>query len=155
MDDRDDSGYHQGIETLRTLVQQGLEVCCLLTMPDKHLHEHLHHTTVIFQRCSISYSLPAHCITDICPLKRYTPLPFSHPCIVGLVNVQGTNVVTLDLQALVAQRRSNIGADASLLVVSLDRMVIGFLVDTVLCAETGRWTIQAEYGATGAICDHG
>lgn len=91
-----------------------------------------HTTQVIVRLRETYYSLPAHCVRDIRPLGNYTPLPFTHSCIVGVVSVRGQLLVVLDIRPFLIQVWDVPRPDAMLLHVELEGMELGVLVDRVV-----------------------
>lgn len=95
---------------------------------------------LVFGLGTLYYSIPVNIVRGIQPLEKYIPLPFTHPYILGLVNVHGQNIVALDIRPLLHHETlpfvpSLPPAGASLLVVQLDGTTIGLLCDVVVTAN--------------------
>jgi chemotaxis signal transduction protein len=86
---------------------------------------------LMFRLGDAYYTIPARLVQGICPLLTYTPLPFTEPGIVGVVNINDRLLVVLDVRSLFQQPCTAPQRDARLLLVKLDGLDTGLLADSV------------------------
>jgi chemotaxis signal transduction protein len=119
------------LKTWEFLVQQGLVLTCISP-------EHVRlccRVCTIFRCGSFYYGIPTQLVADIQPTNGYTPLPFTHPPIVGIGRIKGEQpmIVVLNLSTALDQFPLLVfPEDRQILVVALNSLRVGFLVDEVL-----------------------
>jgi len=87
---------------------------------------------LIFRLGDGGYSLPARLVREVQSLTRWTPLPSTPPCVIGLVNVRGRLVVALDLRPLLDIAPAPAQPGACLLIVGTSAMEVGIVADVVV-----------------------
>lgn len=85
-----------------------------------------------FQLGPDRYAVAARMVQAVQPLGRYTPLPGTPACVLGLVNLRGRLLTVLDLRPLLEQVASPPQAGAALLVVQAHGIEVGLLADQVI-----------------------
>jgi purine-binding chemotaxis protein CheW len=96
--------------------------------PDAH---DLGEEIVIFRLGDAGYGIPAHYVREVQTLGNYTPLPFTPPFVVGLVNVHGRLFAVLDIRPLLDLPPAPPQPNAFLLVLTANGMEVALLADTV------------------------
>ncbi len=121
---------HQSIHIWRSLVERGLVLTCL--RPDFPPQYTV--SLMVFCLGDAWYGIPQNRVRSIHALGTYVPLPFAHPCIVGLTNVQNKPMPVLDLYPLLTNRQTARHPKGDLLIVKLTGMDLGLLTDCILLA---------------------
>jgi purine-binding chemotaxis protein CheW len=78
------------------------------------------------------YSVPAQYVREVQLLGEVTPLPFTPPFLVGLVNVRGRLLVALDIRPLLDMPEAPPQPQAFLLVLTANGLEVGLLADVVV-----------------------
>ena len=78
------------------------------------------------------YSVPAQYVREAQPLGEITPLPFTPAFLVGLVNVRGRLLATLDIRPLLDMPEAPPQPQAFLLVLTANGMEVGLLADAIV-----------------------
>lgn len=120
--------FQNDSETWHFLQARGLELLCFgaeSLYPDDR-------TMVLFQREGRLYGIRQLVVQDIVSLGNYTPLPFTQPCILGLVHLADILLPVLDIVSLMSGTRKRPPHDACLIVVHLNDVEVGLLADSIL-----------------------
>lgn len=91
--------------------------------------------TLTFLLGGSSYSLPAAMVREVMPLAPVAALPATPAYILGLTNVRGQLVATIDLRPLLDIPIAPAAPDSLLLVVRAGESTIGMLVDSVVAVR--------------------
>lgn len=86
---------------------------------------------LVFRLGEGRYSIPAHFIREVQPLTTYTPLPATPSFVVGLVNVRGRLLTTLDIRPLLDIVQTSPSEQSFLLILSANGMEVCILADAV------------------------
>jgi purine-binding chemotaxis protein CheW len=86
---------------------------------------------VAFRLGDTGYAIPARYIREVQMLGNYTPLPFTPPFVVGLVNVRGRLLAVLDIRPLLDMPPIPPQPNTFLLVLTANSMEVALLADTV------------------------
>jgi purine-binding chemotaxis protein CheW len=78
------------------------------------------------------FAIPAAAAQSVQPLSRYTPLPATPPWLLGLVNVRGRLLATIDIRPLLALAPAPPRPGALLVIVREGEISIALLADAVL-----------------------
>jgi purine-binding chemotaxis protein CheW len=87
---------------------------------------------VIFRLGKSGYSVPARFVREVQPLGHATPLPYTPPFVVGLVNVRGRLLLALDLGPLLDSPPAPAQPGACLLIVGTHAADLAILADVVV-----------------------
>jgi chemotaxis signal transduction protein len=124
---------YDDIETWRVFVEWGLVLTCV----QRGQQNGFCNSMVLFSLGDTAYGIPLEYIRDIQLLGAYTPLPFTHPCIVGVVNRHEWLLAVLDIRPLLLRipvRPPH--SHAHVLIVKLQGMDIGLLVDELVAVPS-------------------
>lgn len=116
---------HDTLDTQHIVYE--LQLTCL--QPGYHQTASKHR--LLFRLGNACYTIPARLVQSICPLVTYTPLPFTEPGIVGVVNMADRLLVVIDIRSLFQQHCMAPQCNALLLLVKLDGLDTGLLADSV------------------------
>jgi purine-binding chemotaxis protein CheW len=83
------------------------------------------------------YSVPARYVREVQLLGEVTPLPFTPPYLVGLVNVRGRLLAALDIRPLLDMSEAPPQPQAFLLVLAANGLEVGLLADAVVEVRRG------------------
>ena len=79
-----------------------------------------------------SFCIPAHFVREVQQLGDVTPLPGTPPFVVGLINLRGRLLATLDIRPLLDMVQGPPQADAFLLILAANGIEVGLLADGVV-----------------------
>lgn len=85
---------------------------------------------------SLQSSNQGYCIeiTFIREIRRWnsvTPLPYSDPAILGVMNLRGAVIPIVDLAVQLGMPKTEVGERSVVIIISLEQRVMGLLVDVV------------------------
>lgn len=126
--------FDDEMETWRILIDRGI---ALVGFCNGYYTETTAETMVIFWHAHMRYGIPTCRVSTIEVLGPYTPLPFTHPCILGVVQRGENMIVVLDVRSSESGRKHVPHTNAEVLMVQLDGTNVGLLTDGVLAAP--RW----------------
>jgi purine-binding chemotaxis protein CheW len=92
---------------------------------------------LIFRLGEGEYSVPAQYVREVQPLGDVTPLPFTPPFVVGLVNVRGRLLAVLDIRPLLDMPRVPSQPQAFLLVLTANNIEVGLMADALVEIRRG------------------
>jgi chemotaxis signal transduction protein len=92
---------------------------------------------LIFRLGEEPFAIPVHTVRAIQPLGHYRPLPLTRSWVIGVVNVLGKFLTVLDIRSLADCELSTPGPDTPLLIVCLDGIELGLLVDSLIMVPRG------------------
>jgi chemotaxis signal transduction protein len=116
---------HDTLDTQHIVYE--LQLTCL----QPGAHQTADEPRLLFRLGNACYTIPARLVQGICPLVTYTPLPFTEPGIVGVVNITERLLVVIDIRSLFQQLCTAPQRNALLLLVKLDGLDTGLLADSV------------------------
>jgi purine-binding chemotaxis protein CheW len=90
-----------------------------------------------FRLGDAGYGIPARYIREVQLLGNYTPLPFTPPFVVGLVNVRGRLLTMLDIRPLLEMPPAPPQPNAFLVVLSTSAIEVALLADLVIEVRPG------------------
>lgn len=122
------------------LTQHGLS---LLPIPAENGTQ-VDESLIIFALGPAHYGIPAYSICAIQALEAYTPLPFTHPWIAGIVTVDGRRLLMLDVCPLLTKARKVIRTQSPLLIVHMDSMEVALLVDHIVAVPPAAMELLAS-----------
>ncbi len=125
---------HDVQDILYTLIQRGLKISCILhqDQPVEHADQ------FVFCLGNAYYGLSTEQVCTIQPLGTYTPLPFVHRSIVGTIAThQGRHLLVVDLRILVDMVPINPHPKEALIIVALQDMEIGLLIEKFSSVPAG------------------
>jgi chemotaxis signal transduction protein len=125
---------HDDEETWHFLVEEGLVLCCLLNAQTMLLDGDpvCSNDALLFRIDATYYAVPAQLVSDIQPLGVYTPVPFTQPCIIGVVNVQSHILSVFDVRSLLHHKHTKPHPNAVLLCIRLHHIDIGLMADSIV-----------------------
>ena len=91
------------------------------------------------------YSISARFVREVQPLTRWTPLPSTPPCVIGLVNVRGRLLVALDLRPLLDIAPAPAQPGACLLILGTSAIEVGILADIVVGVEQNNTSLTSAF----------
>lgn len=112
----------------RVLIDRGLAIACI----DPRRVEAARWTLAVFRVGPRFYGIPAGYLLGVRSLDSYQPLPLTHPYIVGMVPDPNEALVVVDLRLLIGVAQQSPRPGTPFLVVRLDTMAVGLLIDEVL-----------------------
>jgi len=110
--------------------------------------EDLSEEVLIFQLGEGKYSLPAHFVSEVQPLRVYTALPTTPLFIVGLVNVRGRILTAIDIRPLLDIPPTPPKEQGFLLIINAAGMEVGLLADLVTEVRRGEPNLAPALSTT-------
>ena len=77
------------------------------------------------------YGVPIEYIAEIIGAQRLTSVPDSRPFMRGVINLRGTVIPVMDVRTRLSMEPRNVDERTCIVVVQLDEVVVGLLVDTI------------------------
>ncbi|HEB88375.1 MAG TPA: chemotaxis protein CheW [Deltaproteobacteria bacterium] len=77
------------------------------------------------------YGVPIEYVAEIIGAQQLTPVPDSRPFMRGVINLRGTVIPVMDVRARLSMEPRNVDERTCIVVVQLDEIVVGLLVDTI------------------------
>ncbi len=77
------------------------------------------------------YGVPIEYIAEIIGAQQLTPVPDSRPFMRGVINLRGTVIPVMDVRARLSMEPRSVDERTCIVVVQLDEIVVGLLVDTI------------------------
>jgi purine-binding chemotaxis protein CheW len=86
---------------------------------------------VVFNLGLEEYAIDISYAQEIIRIPKFTQLPNTPSFIEGVINLRGKIIPVLDLKKRFGIDQSNRGIDSRLLIIELDNMIVGIIVDDV------------------------
>jgi purine-binding chemotaxis protein CheW len=81
------------------------------------------------------YALPGYIITEVLPLKEFTPIPGAPSFVVGVINSRGRIISVINLKSFLHLNEKGITELNKVIVLKQDQIEFGILVDAILGAK--------------------
>jgi len=85
-----------------------------------------------FRLASETYGIESEFVSEVYPLKDFTPLPGAPSFVLGIVNVRGQIVSVVDLKKFFNLPEKGLDELSKVIIIRNDRMEFGILADTIL-----------------------
>jgi purine-binding chemotaxis protein CheW len=86
---------------------------------------------IVFRLAHETYGVETAFVSEVYPLKEYTPLPGTPSFVLGIVNVRGQIVSVVDLKKFFDLPEKGLGELNKIIIMCNDRMEFGILADVV------------------------
>lgn len=90
---------------------------------------------IAFSLSSEIYGIESDFVSEVYPMKDFTPLPGVPSYIIGVMNVRGKVLAVIDLKKFFHLTANGLGELNKVIILSNDEMEFGILADTVLGAQ--------------------
>ncbi|MEZ4331086.1 MAG: chemotaxis protein CheW [Myxococcota bacterium] len=84
-----------------------------------------------FEVARETYGIPIGSVAEIIGVQRITHVPDPRSHVKGVINLRGTVIPVIDVRLRMGMAPIEIGDRTCIVVVQLDRMLVGMLVDTI------------------------
>ncbi|MGA2400781.1 MAG: chemotaxis protein CheW [Syntrophobacteraceae bacterium] len=91
-----------------------------------------HVEIVEFMLANEHYGIESYYVSEVYPLKDYTPIPGVPPFVLGLLNVRGRIISVIDIKKFFDMPEKGISDLNSVLIIRDDKMEFGILADSIL-----------------------
>ncbi|MDM8535386.1 chemotaxis protein CheW [Desulfobacterales bacterium HSG17] len=91
---------------------------------------------VEFQLAHERYGIEAEYICEVWPLKDFTPLPFTPPFIMGIINVRGQILSLMDIKKFFDLPDKGISDLNKVIIVHFNEMELGILADIIIGVQS-------------------
>jgi purine-binding chemotaxis protein CheW len=124
-----ESGWAPGADDRRRILRQRAE---LLARQPEEQAEGDSIEIVEFLLANEHYGLESRFVSEVYPLKDYTPLPGVPPFVLGLLNVRGRVISIVDIKKFFDLPEKGISDLNKVIIVADDNMEFGILADAIL-----------------------
>lgn len=77
------------------------------------------------------YGLPLLTVKEVIAVPEVTPVPFSPPHFLGIINLRGQIISVMDLRRKFNLEGSKVGEETALIILDLENVLLGIVVDSV------------------------
>lgn len=93
---------------------------------------------LIFSLVDEEYSIPLLDVREVIALTEATPIPYAPAYFKGLINLRGQIISIIDLRTKLNLTKAAYGPEASIILLNLEDLSLGVIVDSVNCVLTFR-----------------